>query len=94
MILSNTFRVFNSKNYCLFFIGQLISRFGTWMQRTAVIWVVYTMTNSILMVGLTTFAEQFPSFILSPAGGITADRHDRIKVLTITQTVSLLQAGA
>lgn len=92
MFLSDTFHVFKSYNYRLFFFGQLISRFGTWMQRTAVIWVVYTMTNSILMVGLATFAEQFPSFILSPAGGIAADRHDRFKVLMWTQTSSLVQA--
>ncbi|WP_447642711.1 MULTISPECIES: MFS transporter [Chitinophagaceae] len=92
MTYSNTFRVFASPNYRLFFFGQLISRIGTWMQRTAVIWVVYMMTHSVLMVGLTTFAEQFPSFILSPAGGIAADRHNRFKVLMLTQGAALLQA--
>lgn len=92
MALSDSFSAFRSRNYQLFFWGQLTSRLGTWMQRTAVIWVVYTMTNSILMVGLATFAEQFPSFILSPAGGIAADRHDRFRVLIITQTASLVQA--
>ncbi len=92
MTYANTFRAFASNNYRLFFFGQLVSRIGTWMQRTAVIWVVYTMTHSILMVGLATFAEQFPSFILSPAGGIAADRHNRFKVLMLTQTASLVQA--
>jgi MFS family permease len=87
-------RVFESRNYSLFFTGQLISRIGMWMQRTAVIWVAYTLTHSVLMVGLTTFAEQFPSFILSPAGGIAADRYDRFKVLMITQIVSAIQAVA
>ncbi|MBC9933140.1 MFS transporter [Chitinophaga qingshengii] len=92
MEMSNTFRVFKSRNYSLFFYGQLISRIGMWMQRTAVIWVVYTLTHSVFLVGLATFAEQFPSFLLSPAGGIAADRHDRYKVLMITQIVSALQA--
>lgn len=92
MEFSNAFRVFGSRNYSLFFTGQLISRIGMWMQRTAVIWVVYTMTNSVLMVGIATFAEQFPSFILSPAGGITADRYDRYKILMVTQITSALQA--
>ena len=85
MRFSNAFRVFASRSYSLFFAGQLISRLGMWMQRTAVIWVVYTITNSVLMVGLATFAEQFPSFILSPAGGITADRYDRYRILMATQ---------
>lgn len=92
MKLSNAFRVFKSRNYSLFFTGQLISRIGMWMQRTAVIWVVYTLTHSVFLVGLTTFAEQFPSFLLSPAGGIAADRYDRFKVLMVTQVVSALQA--
>lgn len=92
MELGNAFRVFGSRNYRFFFFGQLISRMGTWMQRTAVIWVVYTMTHSVLWVGITTFAEQFPSFILSPAGGITADKYDRHKIVIVTQTVSAIQA--
>jgi MFS family permease len=90
----NTFRVFKSRNYRLFFAGQLVSRIGMWMQRTAVIWVVYTLTHSIFLVGLTTFAEQFPSFLLSPAGGLAADRYNRYKVLMITQVLSALQAVA
>jgi MFS family permease len=92
MNFSNAFRVFKSRDYRLFFTGQLISRIGMWMQRTAVIWVIYTMTNSVLMVGVATFAEQFPSFLLSPAGGITADRYNRYKILMATQIISALQA--
>lgn len=94
MNFANTFRAFQSRNYSLFFSGQLVSRIGMWMQRTAVIWVVYTMTHSVFLVGLTTFAEQFPSFLLSPAGGIAADRYDRYKILMATQIVSALQAVA
>ncbi len=92
MKFSNTFRAFRSRNYQLFFWGQLVSRVGMWMQRTAVIWLIYSMTQSVLMVGVATFAEQFPSFILSPLGGVVADRFDRFKVLMITQVVSALQA--
>lgn len=90
--ISNAFRVFHSRNYSLFFTGQLISRIGMWMQRTAIIWVIYTITDSVLMVGLATFAEQFPSFILSPVGGIAADRYNRYKLLMTTQIISALQA--
>ncbi len=92
MNFSNAFRVFKSRNYSLFFSGQLISRMGMWMQRTAVIWAIYQLTDSILMVGLATFAEQFPSFLLSPMGGIVADKYNRYKVLMVTQIASAIQA--
>jgi MFS family permease len=63
-----------------------------WMQRTAIIWVVYSITNSVFMIGVATFAEQFPSFLFSIRGGIIADRYNRYKVLMLTQTLSALQA--
>jgi MFS family permease len=88
----NTFRAFRNRNYSLFFSGQSISQIGTWMQRTAVSWVIYTMTHSTFMLGLAIFASQFPSFLFSLLGGIVADRHHRYKILLFTQTVSMLQA--
>lgn len=87
-----TFKAFESRNYALFFGGQLISRIGMWMQRTAVVWIVYSMTHSTFMLGLTVFAEQFPSFLFSLLGGVVADRNNRYKVLMITQIISALQA--
>ena len=62
------------------------------MQRTGVSWVVYTMTHSPLMLGLTVFASQFPSFIFSLLGGIASDRYNRYKVLLLTQVASMIQA--
>lgn len=88
----STFRAFKNRNYRLFFTGQSISQIGTWMQRTGVSWVVYTMTHSAFMLGLTVFASQFPSFLFSLLGGIASDRYNRYKVLLITQTASMLQA--
>jgi MFS family permease len=88
----NTFRAFRSSNYALFFGGQSISQIGTWMQRTAVSWVIYTLTHSTFMLGLAVFASQFPSFLLSLFGGIVSDRYNRYKILLVTQTASMLQA--
>jgi MFS family permease len=65
---------------------------GTWMQKTAVVWVVYTMTHSAFMLGVTVFATQFPSFLFSLVGGVVADRYDRYKVLLFTQIASMIQA--
>jgi len=63
------------------------------MQRTAVVWVIYTLTHSAFMLGLTIFAEQFPSFLFSVFGGIAADRYDRRKIVNITQITSMIQAA-
>jgi len=88
----HTFRAFRSRNYALFFTGQSVSQIGTWMQRTAVNWVIYSLTHSAFMLGLAIFAQQFPSFLLSLYGGIVSDRHSRYKILLITQTASMIQA--
>jgi len=87
-----TFRAFKSRNYTLYFMGQGTSLIGTWMQRTAVSWVVYTMTHSAFMLGLTVFASQFPSFLFSLLGGVVSDRYNRYKVMMVTQIISMLQA--
>jgi MFS family permease len=88
----NLFRALASRNYTLYFIGRAVSQFGTWMQRTAVVWVVYSMTHSALLLGITIFAEQFPSFIFSIPGGVAADRYNRYTVIKITQITSMIQA--
>lgn len=88
----DTFRAFRNRNYTLFFTGQSVSQIGTWMQRTAIIWVIYSRTHSAAMIGLAMFAQQFPSFLLSLAGGVVADRHSRYKILLITQVASMAQA--
>lgn len=91
--VQNTFRALQSPNYRIFITGQAISRIGTWMERTAVSWVVYEMTQSTFMLGLTVFASQFPSFIFSLFGGIVADRYNRHRVVMITQIASMIQAS-
>jgi len=88
----NTFRAFRNRNYALFFTGQSVSQIGTWMQRTAVTWVIYSLTHSASMLGLAVFAQQFPSFLLSLHGGVISDRYSRHKILLVTQTASMIQA--
>jgi len=88
----STFRAFKSRNYRLYFSGQSVSLIGTWMQKTAVSWVIYTLTHSTLMLGVTLFASQFPSFLFSLIGGVVSDRYNRYKVLLTTQVASMIQA--
>ncbi|MGD0278363.1 MAG: MFS transporter [Smithella sp.] len=92
MSLKSTFRALQYKNYRLFFIGQGLSLIGTWMQRIATSWLVYRLTNSVVLLGITGFAGQIPTFFLSPFGGIIADRWNRKNILLVTQILALLQA--
>jgi len=63
------------------------------MQKTAVSWVIYSLTHSTFMLGLTLFASQFPSFLFSLIGGVVSDRYDRFRVLLATQAASMIQAS-
>jgi MFS family permease len=83
---------FQSRNYQLFFAGQTISLLGTWMQKTAVSWVIYSLTHSKFMLGVSIFASLFPSALLTPLGGVISDRYNRFRVLLTTQILSMLQA--
>src|ERR1700712_1206402 len=88
----STFNAFRSRNYRLYFAGQSISLIGTWMQKTAVSWVIYELTHSKFMLGVTLFASMFPSFLFSFIGGVAADRYDKYKLLLLTQVASMVQA--
>ncbi len=89
---TNTFRAFRNRNFSLFFTGQSVSQIGTWMQRTAVSWVIYSVSHSAFMLGMAIFAQQFPAFLFSLYGGVVADRYSRRKILLITQSASMIQA--
>jgi MFS family permease len=80
-------------NFRLYFGGQAISLIGTWMQRIAVSWLVYRLTQSAFMLGLVGFAGQIPILFLSPYAGAFVDRHSRYYTLLVTQVASMIQAG-
>jgi MFS family permease len=86
-------RAFRSRNFRYFFAGQSISLVGTWMQKTAVSWVIYAQTHSKFMLGVSVFATLFPSAIFSLLGGVVSDRYNRYRVLLLTQVLSMVQAA-
>ncbi|MGI4741144.1 MAG: MFS transporter [Janthinobacterium lividum] len=90
---TSTFRALRSRNFRLYFTGQALSLLGTWMQKTAVSWVIYTQTHSKFMLGLSVFATMFPSAAFSLVGGGVADRYNRYRVLLTTQVLSMVQAA-
>src|SRR5215475_10581319 len=87
-----TTRALRHRNFRLFFAGQLISLIGTWMQTVAQSWLVYRLTGSSALLGSVNFAGQIPVFLLSPAGGVAADRHSRHRIVIATQSASMLLA--
>src|SRR5690242_6573008 len=91
---SSTIRALRHRNFRLFFSGQLISLIGTWMQTVAQSWLVYRLTGSSALLGSVNFASQIPVFLLSPLGGVVADRYSRHRIVIATQTASMLLAFA
>jgi len=87
-------RALDSRNFRLFFLGQVVSLVGTWITTTATNWLVYRLTGSALLLGVVAFAGQFPAFLLGPIAGIAVDRWDRHRLLVVTQTISMLQSFA
>ena len=81
------------RNYRLYFFGQLISVIGTWMQTIAQSFLVLELTHSGTQLGLTTAVRFLPMLLFGPAGGLFADRHDKRRVLYVTQTLAGLLAA-
>lgn len=62
------------------------------MTQLATVWVVYQVTNSAFMLGLVGFIGQIPSLVLTPFGGLIAERYDRRRLLVITQVLAMTQS--
>ena len=90
--LRTTFAALQHRNYRLWFFGQMISLFGTWMQATAQSFLVYQLTGSPVYLGIVGFAGGVPSWIFTLYGGVVADRIPRRTLLLITQTIMLVLA--
>jgi MFS family permease len=82
------------RNFRLYLAGMGVSLAGTWMQQLALGWLVYRLTHSEWMLGLTAFCANVPVLLFSPLGGIAADRYSRRKMVMAAQTVAMLQACA
>jgi len=74
-------------------IGQAISLLGTWMQRVAISWLVYEMTQSVFWLGFVQFISLLPSLVLSPFIGSFVDKHKKYRLVYITQIALMIQAG-
>jgi MFS family permease len=87
------FRALRHRNFRLFFMGQGISLIGTWLQTTAMSWLVYRLTGSVFLLGVVGFCSQLPLLVLSPFAGVLSDRWKRRAILRVTQSLALVQAS-
>ena len=84
----DTFSSLYVRNYRLYYIGQIISTSGTFMQNVAQVWLVLKLTNSGTALGITSALQYVPILILGPYGGVIADRFSKRTILYFTQSIS------
>ena len=77
-----------SRNFRLFLSGQIISAIGTWMTFTATSWLILTLTGSGTALGINAALAFGPVLVLGPWGGVLADRFDKRRILTFTQSTA------
>ncbi len=79
-------------SFGIYSAGSSVSLIGMWMQRIAIGWLTWQLTQSGLWLGIVAFADFFPVLLIGPIAGAAADRWDRLRVVKVSQTISLLQA--
>jgi len=92
MSWQETFAALHYYNYRLWFMGQLVSLIGTWMQTTAQAYLVFEITKSPAYLGYVGFASGLPVWLFTLYGGVIADRVSRRTLLVITQSVMMILA--
>jgi MFS family permease len=90
---SGTFRALHSKPFRIYFAGQIASASGTFLQQTAIGWLVFQLTGSATSLGLVLAVGGLPSLLLGPWGGSLADRVDLRRLLIVTQSVFAVLAA-
>lgn len=83
---------FSNRNYAIYMCGNSISLIGFWMQRLAVAWLAWILTESEFWVGAVAFVEIAPLIFVTPLFGVWADRLDRKTMAVIAQLLMMLQA--
>ncbi len=87
-----TFSSLRIRNFRIYFIAQLISVSGTWMQSVAQAWLVLHLTGSGVDLGIVVGLQFLPMLIFGPVGGLVADRVDKRRLLFVTQSAGALLA--
>lgn len=83
----------SQRNFLLYVSGNSVSLVGLWIQRIAVGWLTWELTQSGAWLGVVALADLSPSLIIGPFAGVIADRLDRLKIMRAAQTLAMLQAA-
>jgi MFS family permease len=81
---------FKSRNFRLFFSGQTLSLSGTFMTQVTISWLVYDLTNSAWLLGLTGFLQFIPTLFLTPFSGVLCDRRNQRNLLILVQVLGII----
>ena len=92
--INKNFHSLAHRNYRLFFVGQLVSLIGTWMQAMAQAWLVYEITGSPFKLGIVAALQFLPVLVFGLFMGVFVDKFRKKKIIIITQVISMLQAFA
>lgn len=92
--LAATFDSLSNRDYRLLFQGNAVTSVGFWMQQVALGWLILDLTDSPFYLGLASFARSIPMLVVSPFGGVLADRLDRRFLIISTQVSQLVVTGA
>jgi len=92
MKLPNSLRALEHRNFRLFLMGQGTSQIGNWVQLIATSWLVYRLSGSTWLLGLSAFTLQIPLLVITPFAGVLIDRWDVRRVLYVTNMLAMLQS--
>jgi MFS family permease len=87
------FSAIRHRNFRLYWIGQIVSLVGTWMQSVSQPWLVLLLGGSPIQLGAVLALQFAPSLALAPLGGVIADRVDKRRLLLWTQSFAALEAA-
>jgi MFS family permease len=94
LVMGRGFSAVRHRNFRLYWIGQIVSLVGTWMQSVSQPWLVLLLGGSPIQLGVVLALQFAPALALAPLGGVIADRVDKRRLLVLTQSVAALQAAA
>jgi len=90
--LRGIFKSLRYRNFALYFGGQCVSLVGAWIQQVALGWLIYSITQSALMLSIAVFLAQIPMLFVTPFAGVVTDRFDKRHILIFTQSAQMALA--
>ena len=81
------------RNFRLYFAGHSVSPLGTWVQQGALAWLIYRLTDSAALLGVTSCLALLPQLFIGPVAGAWIDRHNKLRLLLVTQRLMAAQAA-